>query len=113
MTNTKWEPSKDEYGRPIWTPNDPPVYTADRKVITHGMRVFTNNLDRGVIDLTGTLGDPNFRRRAANYEWHGPEQRWVLWFDVVCDTNYKGEPSTERVMQSDDRVAARFQGRSA
>jgi hypothetical protein len=107
----KWEPTEDEYGRAIWTPNDPPVYTADRKPIVHGLRVFTNNLDRGVIDLTGELG--RGYKRPANYEWHGGENRWVLWFDVVCEVDYKGNPSNERVMQSDDRVATRFDGKNA
>ena len=49
----------------------------------------------------------------ASYEWHGPEARWVLWFDVVLDTDYKGQPTTGREMQSDDRVATRFEGRAA
>jgi hypothetical protein len=37
----------------------------------------------------------------------------VLWFDVLAVKTYKGEPSNERVMQSHDRVAARYNGRSA
>lgn len=103
-----FEPTKDEYGRPIWTPADPVVLTADGKPIVHGMRVFTNNLDRGVIDLTGELTG-----RGANYEWHGVEERWVLWFDVLCHENYKGEATNDRVLQSHDRVATRFQGKDA
>jgi hypothetical protein len=107
-----FEPTRDEYGRPIWTPNDPVVLTADRKPIVHGMRVFTNNLDRGVIDLTGEL--QGNRHRPANYEWHGVEKRWVLWFEVVCDENYKGEPTPGAcVLQSDDRVATRYNGKEA
>lgn len=78
------------------------VYTADRRVITSGLRVFTNNLDTGVIDLS-----------RAEYEWHGGEDRYVLWFDVMVDTTYDGKPTQQRVMQSDDRVATRFEGRQA
>lgn len=78
------------------------VLTADRVEIVDGLRVFTNNLDRGVIDLS-----------RADYEWHAGENRYVLWFDVVVDTSYKGEPLQDRVMQSDDRVATRFDGKSA
>ena len=102
-----FEPTESKYGRRVWTPADPVVFTADRKPLTHGMRVFTNNLDRGTVDL-GVDGG-----REATYEWHAGERRWVLWFDVVCEVNYKGEPSSERVMQSDDRVATRFEGRDA
>ena len=102
-----FEPTTNEYGRRVWTPNDPPVRTADGVVITHGLPVFTNNLDLGTVDL-GVDGG-----REATYEWHGPENRWVLWFDVLAVRNYKGEASNERVMQSHDRVAARFDGRSA
>lgn len=86
---------------PTYAPGDK-VFTADRQLIVEGLRVFTNNLDRGVIDLS-----------RADYEWHGPEGRWVLWFDVVLDTDYKGQPTTGREMQSDDRVATRFEGKAA
>ena len=78
------------------------VRTADGVRITQGLRVFTNNLDRGTVDLS-----------RANYEWHGGEDRYVLWFDVVLDTSYKGEPKSGREMQSDDRVATRFDGKNA
>lgn len=101
-----WEPTVGEYGRRIWTPADPVVKTADGVPITHGMRVFTNNLDRGVIDLLDEV-------RPATYEWHGPENRWVLWFEVRCFENYKGEASTSSVLQSHDRVARRFNGKEA
>lgn len=78
------------------------VLTADRKPIVDGLRVFTNNLDRGVIDLS-----------RAEYEWHGGERRYVLWFDVQLDTSYKGEPKTGHELMSDDRVATRFEGKDA
>ena len=78
------------------------VHTADGVDIRQGLRVFTNNLDRGTIDLS-----------RANYEWHPVEARYVLWFDVVLDTSYKGEPKTGRELQSDDRVATRFDGKIA
>ncbi|AGS82774.1 hypothetical protein ANNAL29_93 [Mycobacterium phage AnnaL29] len=76
--------------------------TADGKPIFEGMRVFTNNLDRGVVDLSN-----------ACFEWHAGENRYVLWFDVWVDTNYRGETASQRVMQSDDRVTTRFQGKAA
>ena len=107
-----FEPTTNEYGRPVWTPSDPFVRTADGVVIQHGMAVWTNDLEVGTVDL-GVDGG-----REATYEWHGPEKRWVLWFDVLVVKNNKGEvldPALlgRRVMQSDDRVATRFNGRSA
>ena len=102
-----FEPTTNNYGRRVWTPSDPVVRTADGAPIRHGMRVFTNNLDRGTVDL-GVDGG-----REATYEWHPGERRWVLWFDVLLDTSYAGEPKTGREMQSDDRVAVRFDGRAA
>lgn len=80
------------------------VLTADRVEIVDGLRVFTNNLDRGVIDLS-----------RADFEWNASENRYVLWFDVLLDTRYTGEPMTGRELQSDDRVATRhpFSGKSA
>lgn len=80
-----------------------PVRSADRRILVHGeTRVFTNNLDRGVVDLSD-----------LSYEWHAGENRWVPWFDVICDHDYKGNPSSEKIMQSDDRVAVCFNGKSA
>ena len=78
------------------------VKTADKVPLTNGLRVFTNNLDRGVVDLS-----------RAKFEWHGGENRYVLWFDVVLDTSYKGGPKSGRELQSDDRVATRFEGKKA
>lgn len=78
------------------------VKTADGVAITAGLRVFTNNLDRGVIDLS-----------RAEYEWHSGESRYVLWFDVRVDTTYDGKTVDSRDLQSDDRVATRFEGRAA
>jgi hypothetical protein len=78
------------------------VKTADGVPLADGLRVFTNNLDRGVVDLS-----------RAEFEWHGGENRYVLWFDVQLDTSYKGEPTSGRELQSDDRVATRFEGKQA
>ncbi|ASZ75252.1 hypothetical protein PBI_MISSWHITE_86 [Mycobacterium phage MissWhite] len=78
------------------------VLTADRQEITQGMRVFTNNLDRGVVDLS-----------RAHFEWRAGEGRYVLWFDVLVDTTYDGKTVERRDMQSDDRVATRFNGEAA
>ncbi|AVP41937.1 hypothetical protein SEA_JSQUARED_97 [Mycobacterium phage Jsquared] len=78
------------------------VRTADGQNIKQGMRVFTNNLDRGVVDLS-----------RAEFEWHAVENRYVLWFDVLVDTTYDGKTVERRDMQSDDRVATRFNGRDA
>jgi hypothetical protein len=91
------KPPNDEYRKPY---SGETVLTADRKPIVNGLRVFTNNLDAGVVDLS-----------RAEYEWNGSEGRYVLWFDVLVDTSYKGEPTQQRVMQSDDRVATLFEGR--
>lgn len=109
-----FEPTRDRYGRAIWTADDPVARTADRKPIVHGMRVFTNNLDRGVVDLTGELTGRGawYEFYPARPEWDIPA-RWVLWFDVVLDTSYKGEPKSGYEMQSDDRVATRFEGKEA
>lgn len=71
-----------------------PLYTTDGVEITHGLRVFTNNLDRGTVDLE------------RNVFTEG-------WFDVVLDTDYKGQPTTGRTMQNGERVATRFQGKDA
>ncbi|AOT25013.1 hypothetical protein PBI_KALPINE_94 [Mycobacterium phage Kalpine] len=80
------------------------VRTADAVNITQGLRVYTNNLDRGTVDLT-----------RAEFEWHAGENRYVLWFDVLVDTDYMGEAlfQRRRVMQSDDRVATQFNGKAA
>ena len=76
--------------------------TANGVEIVQGLRVFTNNLDRGTVDLAG-----------CNWEWHGPEGVYHFWFYVNVDTNYKGEPVSQRYSQSDDRVATRFEGKLA
>lgn len=78
------------------------VKTVDGVSITQGLRVFTNNLDRGTVDLS-----------RAEWEWHGPENKYHLWFDVVLDTAYTGLPKSGNVSQSDDRVTTRFQGKAA
>lgn len=78
------------------------VKTDDGAVLADGLRVFTNNLDRGVVDLS-----------RAEYEWHAGESRYVLWFDVRVDTTYDGKTVDREVQQSDDRVATRFDGRAA
>lgn len=78
------------------------VKTADGVVIAEGLRVFTNELSTGVITLDG-----------ARFEWHSVENRYVLWFHVRVDTNYRGEPVEKVLLQSDDRVATRFEGKSA
>jgi hypothetical protein len=79
-----------------------PIKSADRQPLSNGTRVFTNNLDTGVVDLS-----------RLEYEWHAGEKRFVPWFDVVIDHDYKGQPASGRVLQSDDRVAVRYNGRSA
>jgi len=74
--------------------------TADGVEIVEGLRVYTNDLERGVIRLD-----------RAEWEWYGSEGKYHLWFEVEVDHNYKGEPvNGERVLQSDDRVATRFEG---
>jgi hypothetical protein len=79
-----------------------PAHTADRVPIVNGLAVFTNNLDHGHINLSRSW-----------LEWHEGERRYVLWFDVNLDRNYKGNPTTGSVLQSDDRVSTVFNGKSA
>ena len=98
----RFEPRVGEYGRRVFTDGDP-VFTTDGVQIVQGLRVFTNNLDTGTVDLS-----------RASYDWHGPEDRWQLWFDVIVDHDYRGNPvEGHRELQSDCRVATRFQGREA
>lgn len=98
----RFEPRVGKYGRRVWTEGDQ-VFTANGKLIVQGLRVFTNNLDRGTIDLS-----------KATYDWHGPEQRWQMWFEVVLDHDYKGNPVTGRSeLQSDCRVTTRYDGKDA
>lgn len=70
--------------------------------IVNGLRVFTNNLDRGTVDLS-----------KAFWEWHGPEGVYHFWFDVTLDTDYEGNPMIGNTLQSDDRVITIFEGKVA
>lgn len=98
----RFEPRIGEYGRRVHTDGDQ-VFTTDGVQIVQGLRVFTNNLDRGTIDLA-----------RASYDWHEPEQRWQLWFDVVLDHDHKDNPIISQIeLQSDCRVATRYDGRDA
>lgn len=99
MTN---HPPNGEYQKP-YDPTVRKAYTADGVEITHGLRVFTNNLDRGTVDLSGH----------ANWEWYPSEKRYHLWFYVNVDTKYDGTQAKSRYSQSDDRVATRFEGKRA
>lgn len=92
-------PPNNEYRKPYAGET---VKSADGVALTDGLRVFTNNLDRGVVDLS-----------RAEYEWHGGEDRYVLWFHVRVDTTYDGKTVERSDLQSDDRVATRFNGRAA
>ena len=78
------------------------AFTANGVEIVDGMRVFTNNLDKGTVDLS-----------SAAWEWYEGEGKHHLWFEVNVDTSYKGEPVSQRYSQSDDRVATRFKGEAA
>lgn len=64
--------------------------TADGQPLTDGMRVWTNDLEAGTVDLS-----------QLDFEWHNNETRWVPWFDVIVESRKRG------VSQSDDRVAVR------
>lgn len=97
MTN----PPNNQYSKPF-VPGVDHARTADRQPIIQGMRVFTNNLDRGTVDLS-----------RAKWEWHGPEGVYHLWFDVKVDITYRGKATEQSVQQSDDRVVTKFQGESA
>lgn len=78
------------------------AFTADHEKIVHGMRVYTNNLDRGTVDLS-----------RARWEWNGNESKYHLWFDVKVDTTWRDEATDHLVQQSDDRVTTRWQGKAA
>ncbi len=71
------------------------MFTTDGVKITNGLRVFTNNLDRGVVS-------------GVNERSHNPE-----WFDVILDTDYKGNPTEGSVMQNAERVATHYRGEKA
>lgn len=85
-----------------WETEQTSERTADGKPIEHGLRVFTNNLDRGTIDLS----------RAS---WSNARDGLKsLWFDVVLDHDYKGNPvDGRRESQNAERVATRFKGQDA
>jgi hypothetical protein len=70
------------------------LFTTDGVLITEGLRVFTNNLDRGVVKLD-------------------PSPYSDGWFDVILDTDYKGQPTTGRTMQNGERVTTRWKGQPA
>lgn len=78
--------------------------TADRVPLTDGLRVFTNDLSVGVVDLS---------RASVEHNWNS--HRNALWFDVVEERNWKGEPVAKGrgVLQSDDRVTTRYNGKKA
>lgn len=92
-------PPDGKYHKPY---NGETVKTADGVVITESLRVFTNEMSLGAITLD-----------RARFEWHAVENRYVLWFHVHVDTNYRGESVNQVFLQSDDRVATRFEGKSA
>lgn len=83
--------------------------TADGVKVADGLRVWTNNLDRGTVRFAGMA--PIYRPR---YEWHPSypvEQpvdfdRGVWWFDVETDNG--GVTS-----QDGGRVATRWRGELA
>jgi hypothetical protein len=68
------------------------VLTADGVEIIEGLRVWTNDLTTGVIDLT-----------EAEYELNHNTGEYTLWFRVKLDaaSNDRG------VLQSEDRVATK------
>ncbi len=64
-----------------------------------GMRVFTNNLDRGVIV------------KVADDEGCGPYCN--AWHTVQLDTSYRGLPLTGTEIMNCSRLATRFEGEKA
>ena len=97
MKHSQYCPCK---GKPV----SDKAFTANGVQIVDGLRVFTNNLDRGTVDLS-----------SAQWEWYEGEGKHHLWFDVNVETTWKGQTAPEgyRVSQSDDRVATRFEGQNA
>lgn len=101
--------------------------TGDGVLITEGLRVFTNNLDRGVVvadrdedhcqeperpaaqmfvrDLRGWFTDHNKGNDLVCHANH--------WFTVELDTNYKGEPMKGQAMMDGERMATTFDGKKA
>lgn len=75
--------------------------TADGVLITHGLRVWTNDLEKGSVDLKHPVhweenqnpGHPDFGKKKP-------------WFRVVLDRN----PSGRGVEMSPDRVVTRHPG---
>lgn len=80
-----WPTIPDSYPHP---------HTADGVKLENGLAVFTNNLDRGTVNLDG-----------AHWEWYPSEGIYHLWFDVNVDTTYDGKAVSRVVSQSEDRVA--------
>lgn len=76
--------------------------TADGVRITHGLWVWTNNLDRGPVDLTDGRDRPD-------YHWHDDFERGVWWFTV----RYDGPDGGGSVRQDGERVARRWRGELA
>jgi hypothetical protein len=80
-------------------------YTADGVPIREGLRVFTNNLDRGVIHVT----ESHVRHWESMQKYRSED----LWFEVILDHDYKGNPTTGSTLQNGERVATRFDGKDA
>jgi hypothetical protein len=68
-----------------------------------GLRVFTNNLDRGVIVKVS-------ERMDEECGWYCP-----AWHTVELDTDYKGNPiePKRRTSMNCDRLTTTFEGRKA
>lgn len=64
-----------------------------------GLRVFTNNLDRGVITKVEDRGDCGWYCDA--------------WHEVTLDADYKGNPITGRTIMNCERLATHFEGERA
>lgn len=73
--------------------------TADGVLITEGLRVYTNDMDRGHVVGKAHDGD------------YGRVDDW--WWYVVVDIDWRGNPVTKRMSMNGERMATRFEGRPA
>lgn len=69
------------------------------EAVVEGLRVFTNNLDSGVITKVEGTGDCGWYCNA--------------WHTVTLDTTFRGEPMTGTASMNCERLATSFEGRAA
>jgi len=73
--------------------------TDDGVLIVEGLRVWTNNLDRGVIVAKAWDGDHPYP--------------WQWWWRVWLDTDYNDKPIDRVVQMNGTRMSTKFKGEPA